>query len=236
MTLPRSPRLLEEPSRGRKQVSAARNRRGRFPLWPGTELVDRTPRQGPRRDSACFHVETSPGTAQRGRAYVRELSRTRRGSSRRTRVDSGRGPTSDISPRRTFQSCGNSSSLLDARTRPIFVRRPSDSIVSGHPRLPQSGLNLRNLYIRNGRPYWPRRSCENRMGLPPSIQTASMTISMSGARMKDRHASTHNIELPAACRAMRYGGEHLARKTVRRARTASCDRLRPELRAQCGRK
>src|SRR3954463_8741196 len=37
----------------------------------------------------------------------------------------GLGPTSDISPRRTFHSCGNSSRLVDRRKRPIGVIRLS---------------------------------------------------------------------------------------------------------------
>ena len=45
--------------------------------------------------------------------------------------NSGLGPTMDISPRNTFQNCGNSSILVAARIRPILVRRSSPSNVSG---------------------------------------------------------------------------------------------------------
>src|SRR6185312_12729533 len=48
------PRPPERSSRDRKRVSGANNRRGRFLLSRGTELVDRTLRQQPRPDRACF--------------------------------------------------------------------------------------------------------------------------------------------------------------------------------------
>ena len=119
-------------------------------------------------------------------------------------------------PRATYHPAGRSRvaatrpACSTARTRPIVVRRPSPSIVSGHPWLSQSGLNLRNLYIRNGRPFCPRRSCENRIGLPLSIQIASATISMMARERTPRRQHTEyrapRRKLDYACR-KRWPGE-----------------------------
>src|SRR5215211_3593623 len=46
--------------------------------------------------------------------------------------------------------------------------------------------------MRNGRPFFPRRSCENRIGLPLSILTASATIRKTGMRA-DAAMPVHKI-------------------------------------------
>jgi hypothetical protein len=54
-----------------------------------------------------------------------------------TRV-SGRGPTIDMSPLRTFQNCGSSSSFVALRARPTTVILESPSRVRGKPSVLQA--------------------------------------------------------------------------------------------------
>jgi hypothetical protein len=57
----------------------------------------------------------------------------------------GRGPTSDMSPRSTFQSCGNSSRFVFRSSRPTGVIRGSRAILNAGPSCSFSALSSRCL-------------------------------------------------------------------------------------------
>ena len=87
-----------------------------------------------------------------------------------SRGGSGRGPTSDMSPRRTFQNCGSSSIDHLRNCRPSGVIRGSFLILKTGPRASfrsskdawsrsASATIERNLNIRNGRLLRPHRAC-----------------------------------------------------------------------------
>ena len=77
----------------------------------------------------------------------------------------GRGPTSVMSPRSTFQNCGSSSRLVRRRKRPIGVLRGSSSRAQIGPVALSASSNIeRNFHILNDRPSRPMRSCRKKTG------------------------------------------------------------------------
>ena len=119
--------------------------------------------------------------------------RCARSSNRRTSsTGSGRGPTRLISPRRTFQSWGNSSKLYRRRNRPNRVTRgslvtlktgPSISLSTASSCLSCSALVTieRNLYIVNGFPFNPLRNWRNKIGPGELNRIAIPNANMNGA-------------------------------------------------------
>src|SRR6476659_6571897 len=106
-------------------------------------------------------------------------------------MSSGRGPTIDISPRRTFTSCGSSSRLVRRRKRPTLVTRGSERILNiGSPRpsietrsgsrASASRTIVRNLKILKRRPFSPARCCRKNTGKPSSITMAKGMSRNSG--------------------------------------------------------
>ena len=77
----------------------------------------------------------------------------------REKFGTGRGPTIDISPRSTFQSCGSSSRFDFRRTRPSGVTRGSSCWAhTGPVSRSASSYMERNFTIVNGLPSSPIRS------------------------------------------------------------------------------
>ncbi len=94
---------------------------------------------------------------------------------------SGRYPTNDISPFRTFHNCGNSSKWCTLRKRPAFVRRSSFTSANwGTPFDSESVIIVRYLYMRNGRPPSPMRSWLYMTGPLPLIRNAMYMIIYTG--------------------------------------------------------
>ena len=105
---------------------------------------------------------------------------------------SGRGPTSDMSPRSTLSSWG-SSSIDSLRIHlPTRVMRgsscilnssPSDSLLSARSstRVSASSTIERNLKMANGRPPWPTRVWRNSTGPRESNLMRAATTSITGA-------------------------------------------------------
>lgn len=102
------------------------------------------------------------------------------------------GPTRDISPESTLNSCGNSSIELRRRSRPtrvtrgsfrVTTRRAVGSIVSLYIERNFSTLMMRSLY--------PCRFCLKRIGPPVSSQIAIAATSITGqTNNRDRVANT----------------------------------------------
>ena len=98
----------------------------------------------------------------------------------RRRGSSGRGPTRLISPRRTFTSCGNSSSPVRRSVRPKLVCRGSSSVLwvsrrSGERdgatrRSRRSGSIVRNFSTVNGWPLSPIRCWRYQMPRPSATR------------------------------------------------------------------
>ena len=104
-------------------------------------------------------------------------------------ISSGRGPTSVMSPLRTFQSCGSSSMQVLRRYRPILVIRGSLVSLNAGPscslcarnwslRRSASARIVRNLKIVNRRPPRPSRSCLKRTG-PFEVNLISMAVAIN---------------------------------------------------------
>src|SRR5258705_106645 len=105
----------------------------------------------------------------------------------------GRGPTIDISPLSTFQSCGNSSTLQRRTHRPTRETRGSFGILKsrGSPvwfKCARDGLSasapstiVRNLSIKNGRPPVPMRRWRKITGPGEVSLMSPATASTTGA-------------------------------------------------------
>ena len=78
-------------------------------------------------------------------------------------MSSGRGPTSDMSPRTTFHSDGSSSRLVARSSRPSRVSRSASST---SPCAGSGSRIVRNLTIVKGSPCSPGRSWRNSTGVP----------------------------------------------------------------------
>jgi len=94
---------------------------------------------------------------------------------------SGRGPTTDISPFRTFHSWGSSSTLVLSRIAPSFVIRESKATVTSWMSSGKAIGNFRNLYILNGWPFLPSLVWEKKMWRCDSMERRSMTTMVTGS-------------------------------------------------------
>ena len=94
---------------------------------------------------------------------------------------SGRGPTSDMSPRKTLNSCGNSSSESRRIQRPMVPRRASsatDQVTAASAS--SSGRRLRNFRSSNWRPSRPMRCWRKMTPGPLSRRTSRAQVSSTG--------------------------------------------------------
>src|SRR3954469_10372767 len=126
------------------------------------EISIRTQSSNDTLDRPCnCHIHVMPGvTSTRLRCHVRQFAVSSHGN--------GRGPTNDISPLSTFQSCGNSSTLVRRRILPTQVTRGSSRILKAGPSCSFCSSSSRfffsasthidqNLYMRKGIPPLPLR-------------------------------------------------------------------------------
>src|SRR5690606_29451558 len=93
-------------------------------------------------------------------------------------ISNGRGPTRLMSPLSTLNSSGSSSKLVLRKKRPNLVSRCSSG--KRRPFSSRASVIVRNLYIVNGRPCNPGRTCLKITGLPAFAQTKAAITSISG--------------------------------------------------------
>lgn len=84
----------------------------------------------------------------------------------------------DISPLRTLKSSGSSSKLVLRKIRPNRGNR--FSLGNKLPLASRASVMVRNLYIVNGLPSKPGRTCRKKMGLSSFAQTSSATKASRG--------------------------------------------------------
>ena len=118
-----------------------------------------------------------------GRTNIRRRSSPWKASSA---TASGRGPTSDMEPPRTLNSCGNSSMDERRRNRPTGVIRGSSRILNNKPsasllvasEASRSSASLyieRNFQQANSCPALPTRTCLNSAG-PELVTRITMAV------------------------------------------------------------
>src|SRR6266446_1371923 len=124
----------------------------------------------------------------------------------------GRGPTSDISPRSTFTSCGSSSILSRRSGRPKANTRGSCWAVMTLRDARWFRCMVRSLYIVNGRPSRPSSRARYRIGpgLDRRIPTAATSRNGAAATSPSAARTTSNRRL-AIAQAPSYRHEHLGR-------------------------
>jgi hypothetical protein len=137
-----------------------------------------------------------PGEIARTSAHSGELKSTSAG-------DSGRGPIRLISPRSTFQSCGNSSSFQCRSFAPRGVIRESSPAVI---RAPASRRMDRNFTSPNSFPPRPTHVSMNSTGHPSRQRIASAHASNTG--------DSKTIRTPATMRSMRAFAALLAYRLI----------------------
>ena len=106
---------------------------------------------------------------------------------------SGRGPTIDISPLRTFRSCGNSSRLVERRILPNGVTRLSPGVVHPGPWLSALAYIVLNLTILKRLPSKLTRSCLKNTGPREVSFTRAAISTMRGEKSSNAaHPSTRS--------------------------------------------
>jgi len=104
---------------------------------------------------------------------------------------SGRGPTTLMSPRKIFHSCGSSSKAVARRMRPTRVTRGSSTVAWMAPVWRSASTIIeRNLKALNTRQPLPTRSWMNNTGPPSSILIASAITAAIGANTNRPAAET----------------------------------------------
>lgn len=109
----------------------------------------------------------------------------------------GRGPTKLISPRRTFQICGSSSSLVRRKIVPVRVMLLGAALCDGISPVPT--CIVRNLINENVRPLRPSLHC-TKNGLARSssqIATAASAHRIAAGTARERATVRSNARLPA---------------------------------------
>ncbi len=134
------------------------------------------------RPSTC-HGPVSPGSTE-------NRSDAESGSASASSGHSGRGPTKLISPRSTFNSCGNSSMLQRRSHRPTRVMRGSLVILKNgdasfrcateRRRLSASARIVRSFQMTNGVRPRPTRVCRKMAGAGDSRRIAIMAVMTIG--------------------------------------------------------
>ena len=135
----------------------------------------------------------------------------------------GRGPTSDMSPRSTFQNCGSSSRLVLRRKPPIGVTRGSlvslnsacgppnslrrsldepGDVLAGAVRVVGVHAHVRNFSIVNGLPRSPTRVCLKKTG-PGDVSRKRIAIT---ANSGDKRVSSARLPMMSRARLNLYGG------------------------------
>src|SRR5687767_8303423 len=147
----------------------------------------------------------------------------------------GRGPTSDMSPRKTFQNCGSSSNENRRIHLPITVIRGSFLILNVTPssclflasrstsRASASTRIERNFSIMNSRPCRPTRICRNSTGPPSSSLINTAMMAKSGLRK----TSAPTLPTRARARFVTCAPPMLQRQISRFHPRESCCRRRP---------
>src|SRR5262245_38018006 len=87
-----------------------------------------------------------------------------------------------MSPFSTLNSCGNSSSLVRRRKRPVRVIRESPAVVIAGPVRSLPTAIVRNLYRRKVLPCWPTRSATWKTGPGESSFTRTPMTARIGLR------------------------------------------------------
>ncbi len=92
----------------------------------------------------------------------------------------GRGPTIDISPLSTLNSCGSSSIEVRRSSAPTGVIRGSFRVAPTEPSSLGSTVIVRNLKMWNGRPLKPIRAWRKNTGPSEVSRIASAVSAISG--------------------------------------------------------
>src|SRR5712691_9235090 len=152
-----------------------------------------------------------PGLASPGRTA--SVSRPSAVYSRVTMAgSSGRGPTSDISPRSTFQSWGSSSTFTARSQAPNGNTRGSSALVMRLESERRRRCMVRSLNMMNGRWSRPTRSARYRTGPGDDRRMPTAASATSGAvATSARAASARSSRRLATAQRATDGQEHLGR-------------------------